>query len=165
MYLHGSKRNTGAGAGVVLISPQGDKMKYVIQMNFPLPTNNEAGYEALLHGCELKHIVRASNEEAETLANIGSTCSAIPDVVFYEWGLDPVGPLPKSSPGGHTFLLVAPDNFTKWIEAILVTNQTAAIAVKFFKGITCCFGMPHSIITDNGSNFVSREFHDFCEVR
>ncbi|KAK1684438.1 hypothetical protein QYE76_045286 [Lolium multiflorum] len=84
MYLHGSKRNTGAGAGVVLISPQGDKMKYVIQMNFPLPTNNEAGYEALLHGCELKHIVRASNEEAETLANIGSTCSAIPDVVFYE---------------------------------------------------------------------------------
>jgi hypothetical protein len=35
-------------------------------------------------GCELKHIVRASNEEAETLANIGSTCSAIPDVVFYE---------------------------------------------------------------------------------
>jgi ribonuclease HI len=53
MYFDGSKRNTGAGAGVVLISPRGDKMNYVLQMNFPLPTNNEAEYEALLHGMRM----------------------------------------------------------------------------------------------------------------
>ena len=53
MYFDGSKRNTGAGAGVVLISPQGDKMKYVLRMNFPLPSNNEAEYEALLAGLRL----------------------------------------------------------------------------------------------------------------
>ena len=82
---------------------------------------------------------------------------------FAQWGLDQVGPLPKSSPGGHTFLLVAVDKFTKWIEATPVTNQTATTVVKFFKGITCRFGVPHSIITDNGSNFASREFHKFCE--
>jgi ribonuclease HI len=40
----------GVDAAVVLISSQGDKMKYVLRMNFPLPTNNEAEYEALLHG-------------------------------------------------------------------------------------------------------------------
>ena len=40
--------------------------------------------EAKFEGCELKHIGRGSNEEADTLANIGSTCSAIPDGVFYE---------------------------------------------------------------------------------
>jgi hypothetical protein len=40
--------------------------------------------EAKFEGCELKHIGRASNEEAYALANIGSTCSAIPDGVFYE---------------------------------------------------------------------------------
>ena len=40
--------------------------------------------EAKFEGCELKHIGRASNEEADTLANIGSTCSPIPDGVFYE---------------------------------------------------------------------------------
>ena len=82
---------------------------------------------------------------------------------FAQWGLDQVGPMPKSSPGGHTYLLVAVDKFTKWIEAIPVTNQTAATAVKFFNGITCRFGVPHSIITDNGSNFASDEFHKFCE--
>jgi hypothetical protein len=32
----------------------------------------------------LKHIGRPSNEEADALANIGSTCSVIPDGVFYE---------------------------------------------------------------------------------
>ena len=59
--------------------------------------------------------------------------------------------------------MVAVDKFTKWIEAIPVTNQTAATAVKFFNGITCRFGVPHSIITDNGSNFAFDEFHKFCE--
>jgi hypothetical protein len=35
MYFDGSKRIQGAGAGVVLISPQGDKLKYVLRMSFP----------------------------------------------------------------------------------------------------------------------------------
>jgi hypothetical protein len=39
--------------------------------------------EAKFEGCELKHIGRASNEDADTLANIGSTCFSIPDGVFY----------------------------------------------------------------------------------
>jgi hypothetical protein len=33
MYFDGSKRVEGAGAGVVLISPQGDKLKYVLRMS------------------------------------------------------------------------------------------------------------------------------------
>jgi hypothetical protein len=35
MYLDGSKRVEGAGAGEVLISPQGDKLKYVLDVSFP----------------------------------------------------------------------------------------------------------------------------------
>jgi hypothetical protein len=42
MYFDGSKRVQGAGAGVVLISPQGDKLKYVLWMSFPKASNNEA---------------------------------------------------------------------------------------------------------------------------
>src|SRR3954452_4432939 len=40
--------------------------------------------EASFEGCELKHIARGSNDEADTLANIGSMCSPIPDGVFYK---------------------------------------------------------------------------------
>jgi hypothetical protein len=50
MNFDGSKRVEGAGAGVVLISPEGDKLKYVLRMTFPNASNNEAEYEALIHG-------------------------------------------------------------------------------------------------------------------
>jgi ribonuclease HI len=53
MYFDGSKQSTGAGAGALLLSPQGDKMRYVLRMNFTLPTNNETEYEALLHGMRM----------------------------------------------------------------------------------------------------------------
>ena len=53
MYFDGSKKYDGAGAGVILISPKGDKLRYVLQMDFKRPTNNEAEYEALLHGMRM----------------------------------------------------------------------------------------------------------------
>jgi hypothetical protein len=40
-----------------------------------------------------------------------------------------VGKLHKSWPGGHVYLLVAVDRFTKWIEAIPVTLADATSAV------------------------------------
>jgi ribonuclease HI len=53
MYFDGSKRVQGAGTGVVLISPHGDKLKYVLRMSFPQASNNETEYEALLHGMKM----------------------------------------------------------------------------------------------------------------
>jgi ribonuclease HI len=53
MYFDGSKRVEEAGAEVVLISPQGDKLKYVLRMSFPHASNNKAEYEALLHSMRM----------------------------------------------------------------------------------------------------------------
>jgi ribonuclease HI len=53
MYFDSSKRVEGAGAGVVLISPHGDKLKYVLQMSFLNASNNEAEYEDLLHNMRM----------------------------------------------------------------------------------------------------------------
>ena len=49
MYFDGSLKLGGAGAGVLFISPYGKQLKYVLQILWPA-TNNEAEYEALLHG-------------------------------------------------------------------------------------------------------------------
>ena len=81
---------------------------------------------------------------------------------FAQWGLDMVGPLKKSSRGGHTHLLVAVDKFTKWIEPVPITSSTATTAVNFIRTIIFRFGVPHSIITDNGINFTADEFKEFC---
>ena len=37
----------------MLISPKGAKLKYVLQINFSHASNNEAEYEALLHGMRM----------------------------------------------------------------------------------------------------------------
>src|SRR4051812_23989728 len=49
MFFDGSKRQQGAGAGVVIVSPKGTKFRYVLQINFSNASNNEEEYEALLH--------------------------------------------------------------------------------------------------------------------
>jgi hypothetical protein len=82
---------------------------------------------------------------------------------FAQWGLDMVGKLHKSWPGGHVYMLVAVDKFTKWVEAAPVTTQDSTTAINFIKSIVFRFGVPHSIITDNGANFTSKEFKSYCE--
>jgi ribonuclease HI len=52
MYFDGSLKLEGASAGVVLISPTDEQVKYVLQIFWKVP-NNEAEYEALLHGLRL----------------------------------------------------------------------------------------------------------------
>jgi ribonuclease HI len=52
MYFDGSLKLDGSGAGVLFISPRGEQLKYVFQILFEVP-NNEAEYEALLHGLRL----------------------------------------------------------------------------------------------------------------
>ena len=52
MYFDGSLMVEGTGAGIVLISPTGERLKYVLQIYFPA-SNNAAKYEALLHGLRI----------------------------------------------------------------------------------------------------------------
>jgi transposase-like protein len=60
-------------------------------------------------------------------------------------------------------MLVAVDKFTKWIEATPVTTQDSTAAINFIKSIVFRFGVPHSIITDNGKNFTFKKFKNYCE--
>jgi len=48
MYFDGALNLEGAGTGVLFISPQGDQLKYVLQIHYKA-SNNGAKYEALIH--------------------------------------------------------------------------------------------------------------------
>jgi putative transposase len=78
------------------------------------------------------------------------------------WGLDMVGPL-KKVPRGYTHLLVTIDKFTKWIEAWLIVKIRSEEAMKFFTNIIHRFGVPNSIIMDNGTQFMGKKFLRFCD--
>jgi ribonuclease HI len=49
MYFDGSLMKTGAGAGLLFISPLGKHLRYVLRLHFPA-SNNVAEYEALVNG-------------------------------------------------------------------------------------------------------------------
>jgi ribonuclease HI len=52
MYFDGSFTLNRARGGIVLISPKGDRLLYVIQLHFYV-TNNVAEYEALINGLRI----------------------------------------------------------------------------------------------------------------
>nr|CAH67683.1 H0510A06.8 [Oryza sativa] len=81
---------------------------------------------------------------------------------FAVWGLDILGPF-RRAPGGFEYLYVAIDKFTKWPEAYPVIKIDKHSALKFIRGITARFGVTNRIITDNGTQFTSELFGDYCE--
>jgi hypothetical protein len=93
-------------------------------------------------GCQF--YARQTHLPAQALQTIPITWS------FAVWGLDLVGPLHKA-PGGLTPLLVAIDKFSNWIEVRPLNNIRSEWAVAFFTNIIHRFGVPNSIITDNGT--------------
>jgi ribonuclease HI len=52
MYFDGSLMKTGAGAGLLFVSPLGKHLRYVIRLHF-LASNNMAEYEALVNGLRI----------------------------------------------------------------------------------------------------------------
>jgi transposase InsO family protein len=105
-------------------------------------------------GCQF--YARKTNLPAHVLQTIPVTWP------FAVWGLDIVGPL-RQAPGGYIHLLVAIDKFSKWVEVCPITNLRAEQALTFFTDIVYRFGVPNSIITDNGSQFTGRKFLEFCD--
>ncbi|GJV35195.1 reverse transcriptase domain-containing protein [Tanacetum coccineum] len=93
-------------------------------------------------------------------ADMISVTSAWP---FMKWGMDIVGPLPEG-PGRVKYLIVAIDYFTKWMEAKPLATITGKQVVNFaYDNIVCRFGIPATIVTDNGTQFVNDPFKKWAE--
>ena len=60
-------------------------------------------------------------------------------------------------------MYVALDKFTKWLEATTVIKANKNSALKFIKDLVAQFGIPNRIITDNGTQFTSNLFGDYCD--
>jgi hypothetical protein len=81
---------------------------------------------------------------------------------FAVWHLDMVGLL-RQAPMSFTNLLVVVDKFSKWIEARPIVNVRSEEAVSFFIDIIYRFGIPNTIITDNGTQVTGKKFLNFCD--
>eukprot|EP00253_Pinus_taeda_P019926 PITA_19926 len=72
---------------------------------------------------------------------------------FTKWGIDYVTCNPRSA-GGHGFIIVAVDYFTKWVEAMPTLTEDGHTAVQFlFNHVILRFRVPQAIVIDHGKHF------------
>ena len=80
---------------------------------------------------------------------------------FAQWGLDIVGLFFKAAKNNR-YLLVDTDYFTKWVETEPLANIRDVDAKRFvWKNIVTQFGIPHTLILDNGLQFDSKAFRRY----
>lgn len=80
---------------------------------------------------------------------------------FQNISLDLMGPFPRSKKG-NTQLLVVTDWFTKFILVQPIPKATSKNVIRFLENqVFLLFGVPQTIMCDNGVQFTSGEFKDF----
>jgi len=83
---------------------------------------------------------------------------------FAKWGMDILGPFTLGK-GQVKFIIVGIDYFTKWIEvkplATIITQQVQQFV---WKDIICRYKVSHTIITNNGRQFIDKELAKFYTI-
>ena len=71
---------------------------------------------------------------------------------------------PDSSLGvRYRFAVVVVDYFSKWVEVELMSEVTATKIVSMLLKLFCREGIPETIVSDNGPQFIARKFVDFLD--
>ena len=85
-----------------------------------------------------------------------------PDRPWHRLHIDHAGPV-----NGQTFLIIV-DAHSKWVEIFPTKGTTSKESIGCLQHLFSTFGLPVSIVSDNGPGFVSAEFEDFiqkCGIR
>jgi transposase InsO family protein len=81
-----------------------------------------------------------------------------PSEPWVKVAIDVVGPLPTTMQG-NVYILTVQDNFSKFLVTISMKSQTAEeTAENFVKAVILKYGIPRFLLSDQGSNFMSKLF-------
>ena len=135
----------------------GDKTAKRISTKFYFPSLRRET-EAQLRLCrECQAKARGPQLQRHTLLD-GST-----GYPFHKVHVDYMGPFNPGDASGAKWLLTLRDSFSKWVEAIPVRDSTAETTINALnKDVFARFGYPEQIHTDQGPQFMSHLFRDYC---
>ena len=102
-----------------------------------------------------------------TCAECQSVCASPPVAPLHPWRW-PTRPwarlhLDYAGPFLGKMFLVLIDAHSKWIKAICTPSATSDVVIQELRTLFAQFGLPETIVTDNGSCFVSEEFEAFLK--
>ena len=79
--------------------------------------------------------------------------------LFDVWGIDYTGPFLKSK--NCEYILVVVDYVSKWVEAMPYRAADAKNSKMFEETIFPRFGVPRMVISDGGTHFTDKNFHNY----
>ncbi len=113
-----------------------------------------------IKNCESCQKGKVTNKRVKQPMQITSTSSE----PFEKIVLDIVGPL-VTTLSGNTYILTLQDDLTKYSMGIALPNhQTNTIAEAFVTNFVCTHGIPQIILTDQGTDFLSKIFTEVCNL-
>jgi len=110
--------------------------------------------------CSSCQFNKSSNYTTQQPMVVTSTAAKPFEKIF----LDIVGPL-ETTTEGNSYILTMQDDLTKFSAAVPLVNHTAnSIAKAFVENFVCQHGIPDSLVTDQGQDFLSKIFTACCKL-
>ncbi|XP_049326794.1 uncharacterized protein LOC125786977 [Astyanax mexicanus] len=170
--------DTGAPPQLRLLVPK-SLIKELMELCHNSPLSGHLGVGKTLHRARQHFLWHGMGEDVRLFIQKCPQCQASKAVgptgraplQVYQAGapmdrlhLDIVGPFPISTLG-NKYILVIIDQFTRWVEAYAIPDQTAETTVqKLVFEFVARFGSPLEIHTDQGRNFESDLFAQVCHL-
>lgn len=124
--------------------------------NWPNMKQNIKSYVLKCKDCQKNKILKTNKIPMK----ITTTSEKPFDKVY----LDIVGPLPKTM-NGNSYILTIQDDLSKHFIAKAIKEATAESTCKaFLESGICVFGIPTELVTDRGTNFISKLFQELCKL-
>lgn len=106
--------------------------------------------------CQLNKTVRKKNKSPMII-----TTTSV--AAFERVAMDIVGPLPVTE-DGNRFILTIQDDLTKFSQAFCIQNHDAETVAEKLTLFISYFGLPKSILTDQGSEFMSKTMKELARA-
>lgn len=115
--------------------------------------------------CLVKHCVVCGYNDKSVKGRVAPLMPVeYPKCAWDKVGIDIVGPFEKG-PNQCRYAITMIDYFSKWPEVCFTPTVTTAKVLEFLKRVFSREGFPVEIVTDNGVQFKSNEFENFCAER
>ncbi|CAH2090022.1 unnamed protein product [Euphydryas editha] len=161
-----------------IIYPAMTEINKILKENHDIPISGHLGSNRMLSRIQERYYWRNMRSDVENYVRKCDLCqtnkalrkinrapmqiTSTSTQPFERVALDLVGPLPEAEPSRYKFILTLQDDLTKYSAAYPLPNATAEESAECLIHFICQFGIPKSILTDQGTNFTAELFKQTC---